>query len=75
MEYVKGPRAPHAVVNATPTNGTAPLTVQFCSEGSSDPDPADSITFAWDFDSDGTTDSIDPNPRTPTPPTASTPPG
>ena len=44
-------------------NGQAPLTVQFSSEGSRDEDPGDSITFAWDFDNDGTVDSTDPNPR------------
>ena len=49
-------------MNATPTNGMAPLTVQFSSEGSRDPDPGDSIRFAWDFDGNGTVDSIDPNP-------------
>ena len=53
-EYTKGPEAPHAVIGATPTNGPAPLTVQFSSAGSGDDDPGDSITFAWDFDNDGT---------------------
>ncbi|MBY8873762.1 ThuA domain-containing protein [Micromonospora sp. PLK6-60] len=62
FSYVKGLRAPSAVLNATPTNGRAPLTVAFSSEGSKDPDPADSISFAWDFDGNGTTDSVDPNP-------------
>ncbi|WP_238454302.1 carbohydrate-binding protein [Micromonospora sp. ATA51] len=62
FSYVKGLRAPTATLTATPTNGIAPLTVAFSSEGSKDPDPADSISFAWDFDGNGTTDSIDPNP-------------
>ncbi|SBT49317.1 ThuA domain-containing protein [Micromonospora narathiwatensis] len=62
FSYVKGLRAPTAVLAATPTNGRAPLTVQFSSEGSNDPDPGDSISFAWDFDGNGTIDSIDPNP-------------
>ncbi|HEX6682134.1 MAG TPA: ThuA domain-containing protein [Candidatus Limnocylindrales bacterium] len=62
FSYVKGLRAPIAVVNATPTDGRAPLTVAFSSEGSRDPDPGDSIRFAWDFDGNGTVDSIDPNP-------------
>ena len=60
--YVKGQRAPRAVLGATPTDGRAPLTVAFSSEGSRDPDPADSIRFAWDFQDDGTVDSVDPNP-------------
>ncbi len=52
-EYVKGLRAPVAVLTATPTNGPAPLTVAFSSEGSNDADPGDSIRFEWDFDGDG----------------------
>ena len=62
-EYTKGPQAPQAVVSATPRNGQAPLNVQFSSEGSGDEDEGDSITFAWDFQNDGTVDSTDPNPR------------
>ena len=61
-EYTKGPQAPRAVVSATPRNGQAPLTVQFSSAGSGDDDPGDSITFAWDFDNNGTVDSTEPNP-------------
>jgi cytochrome c len=60
--YVKGLRAPIAILKATPTDGQAPLTVAFSSEGSNDPDPGDSINFAWDFDGNGTIDSIDPDP-------------
>ena len=45
FSYVKGLRAPIAVLGATPTNGIAPLTVAFSSDGSRDPDPADSITL------------------------------
>ncbi|GAA2377831.1 ThuA domain-containing protein [Dactylosporangium salmoneum] len=62
FSYVKGTRAPTAKVAASVTDGVAPLTVNFSSEGSNDPDPGDSIKFAWDFDGNGTTDSIEPNP-------------
>ena len=62
IDYVKGVRSPIAQASATPTNGAVPLTVQFSSEGSRDPDPGDSIRFAWDFDGNGTTESFDPNP-------------
>lgn len=62
IRYVKGTRSPVPVMNATPTSGTAPLTVAFSSAGSSDPDPGESISFAWDFTNDGTVDSADPNP-------------
>ncbi|MEV4141367.1 ThuA domain-containing protein [Dactylosporangium sp. NPDC049742] len=62
FSYVKGTRAPVAKLSASPTDGVGPLTVAFSSEGSNDPDPADSIKFAWDFDGNGTIDSVDPNP-------------
>jgi PKD repeat protein/glucose/arabinose dehydrogenase len=61
-DYVKGQRAPIVELSADPTDGQAPLTVQFSSEGSRDPDPGDSIRFEWDFDGNGTIDSVDPNP-------------
>jgi PKD repeat protein/type 1 glutamine amidotransferase len=62
FSYVKGTHAPTAVVSATPTNGRTPLTVSFSSAGSNDQDPGDSIKFAWDFDNNGTVDSVDPDP-------------
>ncbi|MGV0744987.1 PQQ-dependent sugar dehydrogenase [Mycolicibacterium sp. XJ870] len=54
-----GNRAPTAVVTATPSSGEAPLTVDFSSQGSSDPDPNTTLTYNWDF-GDGTT-STQPN--------------
>ncbi|MCW6007355.1 ThuA domain-containing protein [Micromonospora sp. CPCC 205371] len=62
IRYVKGTRSPVAKLSATPTSGQAPLTVQFSSAGTYDPDPGDSISFAWDLDGDGTVDSADPDP-------------
>ena len=61
-EYVKGLRAPVAVLTASRTDGPVPLTVNFSSAGSNDADPADSIRFEWDFDGNGTVDSVEPNP-------------
>jgi PKD repeat protein/glucose/arabinose dehydrogenase len=60
--YVKGQRAPNAVMSADRTDGPAPLTVQFSSDGTRDPDPGDALFFEWDFDGDGSVDSTDPNP-------------
>jgi PKD repeat protein len=60
-DYVKGTRPPKAVLNADRTDGPAPLTVNFSSEGSLDEDPGDSIRFEWNF-GDGSAPSIDPNP-------------
>lgn len=62
IDYVSGSRTPVAKASADPTNGLAPLAVRFSSAGSADPDPGDVITFAWDFDGNGTTDSTAPNP-------------
>lgn len=59
-----GFRSPVAVAAATPDSGPVPLPVDFSSAGSADPDEGDSIaSYAWDFDSDGTVDSTDANPR------------
>ena len=44
-QYVKGTRAPVAVLTTDRTDGPLPLTVNFSSAGSSDPDPGDSITL------------------------------
>ncbi|MGH3757845.1 ThuA domain-containing protein [Actinophytocola sp.] len=63
INYVRpGERSPQAQGAATPTSGQAPLAVEFSSAGSADPDEGQEITFAWDFDGDGTTDSTEPNP-------------
>jgi PKD repeat protein len=62
-DYVKGQRAPIPVLSASPTSGAAPLTVEFSSDGSRDPDPGDSIRFEWDLDGNGSVDSVDPNPQ------------
>jgi cytochrome c len=62
FSYVRGLRSPTAVLSASRTSGQAPLTVSFSSEGSNDPDPGDSFTFAWDFNGDGVTDSMEADP-------------
>ncbi|MDG4772293.1 ThuA domain-containing protein [Solwaraspora sp. WMMD792] len=62
IRYVKGTRGPVAELDASPTSGQAPLTVQFSSEGTNTPEPGASIDIAWDFDGDGTTDSTEANP-------------
>ena len=54
IEYLN--HAPTAVATATPTTGSAPLTVAFDGTGSSDPDPGDTLTYAWDLDGDGAFD-------------------
>jgi PKD repeat protein len=47
-----GNQPPTAVIQANPTSGPAPLTVQFNGGGSSDPEGT-ALTYAWDLDGDG----------------------
>lgn len=54
-----GNRAPTAVIGATPSNGLAPLTVDFSSEDSTDPEGTP-LSYNWDF-GDGTS-STEANP-------------
>lgn len=62
IEYARpGERSPIARASAGPSNGSAPLTVQFSSEGSSDPDEGQTLTYLWDFGDGGT--STDPDPE------------
>ena len=61
IDYTQGDRRPVAHAAATPDSGPTPLEVQFSSDGSNDPEGTE-ITYEWDFDGDGTTDSTDPNP-------------
>ena len=53
--------SPVISLSATPNNGSLPLTVDFSSEGTFDPD-GDPVTYEWDFNTDGTVDSNQKNP-------------
>jgi cytochrome c len=63
VDFVRGGQfTPIVQVSGTPTAATAPpLTVQFSSAGTNDPD-GDQLAYAWDFDANGTVDSRQPNP-------------
>lgn len=53
ISYTEGNRNPIPVMQATPSSGTAPLTVQFNASQSYDTDPGDTLTFLWDLEGDG----------------------
>jgi cytochrome c len=62
LDYLRpGERAPIAKATATPSSGKAPLTVRFGNQ-STDADVGQTLTYAWDFNADGTTDSTAANP-------------
>jgi PKD repeat protein/glucose/arabinose dehydrogenase len=56
ISYASTNRPPVAHATATPTTGSAPLTVSFDGSASSDPDAGDALAFAWDLDGDGAFD-------------------
>jgi glucose/arabinose dehydrogenase len=53
ITYTAANQPPTAVIAANPTNGPAPLTVNFDGTGSSDPE-AKPLTYSWDLNGDGT---------------------
>ncbi len=57
IQYFAANRPPVADAQATPTSGAPPLAVQFDGTVSSDPDPGDTLAYAWDFTGDGTVDA------------------
>lgn len=59
IRYFPGNQPPVASITASPTSGSAPLTVNFDATGSTDPDPADQgqLRYEWDFTNDGVVDS------------------
>ena len=61
IDYTKGNRTPQVSLSADKTSGPAPLTVNFDPAGTVDEDGGE-LSYAWDFDGDGTTDATDAGP-------------
>ena len=59
VDYINGSRSPIASATATPDNGQEPLTVSFDGSASRDPE-GEALSYAWDFDGDGTVDATTP---------------
>ena len=56
ISYESSNHAPIARATANPDHGAAPLQVQLSASTSSDPDPGDQLSYAWDLDGDGAFD-------------------
>ena len=56
IRHFSGNQPPVARAKASPTTGPPPLTVNFDGTGSTDADPTDKISYAWDLDGDGAYD-------------------
>ena len=53
---------PTVMISADPNNGSLPLLVNFSSAGTTDPNGDSPLSYFWDFDGDGNTDSTEENP-------------
>ncbi len=59
IDYTTADRSPIATATATPSSGTSPLTVQFSSVGSGDPEGGP-VTYRWEFGDGGTSTVANP---------------
>src|SRR4051794_33268214 len=60
IDYISGEKAPIAKATGTPTNGLAPLAVQFSSTGSNDPENT-TLKYAWEFGDGATSTQANPS--------------
>ena len=57
--FSEGNRKPEVKISADQTQGAAPLTVNFSSAGTQDPDTDDKITYLWEFGENGPTSTVE----------------
>ena len=57
----QGGRSPIVKATATPTSGNAPLTVQFSSAGTTDPDAGNTLSYLWTFGDGATSTAANPS--------------
>jgi glucose/arabinose dehydrogenase len=57
LTFAAGNTPPVAQISATPVSGDAPMVVEFDGRTSSDSNPGDTLTYAWDFTDDGSVDA------------------
>jgi glucose/arabinose dehydrogenase/peptidoglycan/xylan/chitin deacetylase (PgdA/CDA1 family) len=60
LTHTSGNRQPIVNISATPTSGVAPLTVNFSSAGTNDPD-GNPITYLWNFGNNATSSAANPS--------------
>lgn len=63
VQYTKSNKIPIAAASANVTSGGVPLVINFSGAGSSDPEDNANVSYAWDFNGDGLTDSTAPHPQ------------
>ncbi|HEY8172313.1 MAG TPA: PQQ-dependent sugar dehydrogenase [Dehalococcoidia bacterium] len=61
LRFIGDNRPPVAAAAGNPTSGLSPLTVNFSSAGSNDPDAGQAITYAWAFGDGGTSSAANPS--------------
>ncbi|WP_296704117.1 PQQ-dependent sugar dehydrogenase, partial [Algoriphagus sp.] len=60
IEFAAGNRKPTVQIGADRKSGTAPLKVNFSSEGTIDFDEGDQLSYQWEFDGEGSSENKNP---------------
>lgn len=60
IEFAAGNRKPSVQISSDKTSGVAPLEVEFSSEGTTDYDEGDQLSYKWDFGGEGSSNEMNP---------------